>query len=114
MKARFSFSLDNIYGDQNNREYLLKISCDYFELNILLSKDELLKIPEVVNARWTDRTSLKLGDCLGVPTWWSSDEDEISILVGHDDEGWDFGVGLTKSVLKDLLKEIDVDEKRAK
>lgn len=111
MEYKVFFCLNDISGDENNREYLLKISSDFYELNILLTKDELLKIPDVVNAHWKDRTCLKLGDFLGASTWWSLEEDGLSILVGKDDECWQFGVTIPQVFLNDLFKEIDVDEK---
>ena len=112
MEPKFSFCLNPFIDEQNGREYMLKVSSDFCELNILLSKDELLKIPDVANARWNERTSLKLGDCLDNPTWWSAEKDGLSILVGADDETWQFGILLPHSAMQDLLDEIDVDETR--
>src|SRR5690242_12199356 len=110
MEPKFSFCLNNAFDEQNKYEYMLKISSDNWELNILLTKNELLKIPEVVNARWSERTCLKLGDCLGAPTWWSFEDEGLSILVGFDEECWEFGVIMPRSVLEALFNEIDVDE----
>jgi hypothetical protein len=112
MEHKVSFCLNDIVEDKNNREYMLTTTSDSWELNIVLSKDELLKIPDVVNARWDDRTCLQLGDCLGFPTWWSLENEGLSILVGSDPECWQFGVTIPDLVLEDLFNEIDVDEVR--
>lgn len=112
MEQKVSFCLNDFVEDKNNREYVLIISSDSWELLILLSKDELLKIPDVVNARWDDRTCLKLGDCLDFSTWWSLQDERLLILVGHDPESWQFAVTIPSSFLEDLFDEIDVDETR--
>lgn len=110
MKPEFSFSLGDFVDEQSDREHLLKISSANWELNILLSKDELSKIPDVVNARWENRNCLRLGDCLGASTWWSLEEHGLSILVGFDEESWQFGVTMPHSVLQNLFSEIDVNK----
>lgn len=109
MDSKFSFWLNDLSKEQGN--YMFKISGEYFELNIFLTKDDLLKIPDVVNAKWNDRTCLKLGDFLGASTWWSLEEDGLSILVGQDDECWQFGIIIPHNFLEDLFDEINVDEK---
>ena len=112
MEKKVFFSLNHISGEES-REYMLKISSDSWEINILLSKVELLEIPNVINAHWNDRKSLKLGDCLGSPTWWSLDNKNLSIVVGADDEVWDFGITMSEACLEDLFSEIDVGEIRS-
>ena len=114
MKTEFSFHLDQIFGKENQLECLRKIACEYYEFSILIPKDELLKIPEVINANWNERTSLKLGKCLGSPTWWSFEDERLSILVGIDDECWQFGIIIPNPYVKDLINQINSYKSNAK
>lgn len=109
----FSFCINPAYDEQQNPFYLLKIrSDDYWELNISLNDEELNSVPNIINSSWNERSSLKIGKCLGSPTFWSYENENLSILVGKDDETWEFGVNIKGKFVKYLLEEIENAKKR--
>ena len=53
--------------------------------------------------------ALRIGECAGAPVFWSTgaESNSISVLVGHDDQTWDFGVALPASTIGEILKRIE-------
>lgn len=87
--------------------FIIKLQGDDCELNVWVSLDELTTLRGVESATWSDRGSLRIGECLGAPAFWSCQDGRLSVLVGPDDETWDAGVFLDESVLPQLVAEID-------
>lgn len=92
--------------DNEERGSSIKLQAGACEWNIHLERGELLRLSEVRQARWSDRKSLRLGQAAGSSVFWSTDDSMLSILVGHDDETWDFGVMLPLAVLDEILEEV--------
>lgn len=91
--------------------YAIKIGCDEFEINVWVREAELERLSEVRRTPWLSG-SLRIGTAAEAAAWWSvSSPDEgpptLSILVGHDDETWDFGVTLPLDVLDDVLNAVE-------
>ncbi len=101
------FCLNPVYDD-NNSIFTLKISGeDFWELNIQVNQNELQLFHKIKESRW-ETQSLKIGKCLGSPTFWSCENGVLSILVGNDELVWDFCVLMNESVIEDLLREIEI------
>ncbi len=100
-------SVSEIGLDESTRGFGIKIQAGVFELNVSMSIEELQMLPDIKNAHWEDRSSLRIGSSAGSPAWWSCDEGVLSILVGEDDEYWDFGVTLPVAVVDDILADIE-------
>lgn len=102
------FCLNPAYDENKNPIFVLKIcGADYWELNIQLDLPELELFHKVKDARWDERTSVKIGKCLKHPTFWSCENQILSILIGGDDEIWQFGVSMNKVLIDDLLIETE-------
>lgn len=107
-RLAISATLDKGYpNEQGQIIYCLKISANDWEINISMTEAELKLIPQARNARWDNRTSLKIGTCSGIQTFWSCDENGLSILVGSDDECWDFGVTIPEEEIDNIIAEIE-------
>jgi hypothetical protein len=72
--------------------------------------DELSILQRVSETDWNSRGSLQIGRSGDAPAFWSSDSEHLSILIGHDDESWDFGVMLPRRTLEDILSEIRAEQ----
>lgn len=74
--------------------YRIKIQDQDWELNIHLTEQELELLKQICSADWGTRQSIRAGISANAPVFWAYDDDRemVSILVGHDDETWDFGV----------------------
>ncbi len=105
--SRIDVSVSEARLGGGTRGFGIKIQADLFELNISMTTEEMQMLPRVRNARWDDRASLQLGETTGSPAWWSCDERYVSILVGEDDECWDFGVKLPVRVVGDILADFE-------
>lgn len=89
-----------------DKGYYLRISRKEYEMNLFIPKSELVLIPKVKTALWSEHDSIKIGTCAEAPAFWSCEEGELSILVGQDDECWQFGTILAESVLDEIIDEI--------
>jgi hypothetical protein len=101
-----SVSLSPGIDEQGNPLFTLKIQEGDWEINVWMTEDELARVPNARTARWGERGSIQLGECAGSPTFWSCEDGKLSILVGTDDETWDFGVTLPESILDEVMAEI--------
>ena len=104
MKAVVSVS--EAWLDEATRGFGIKIQAGACELNLWLTAEEMQMLPDGRNARWESRSSFRIGRSAGSPAWWSCDEGHLSMLVGEDDECWDFGVTLPVAVVGDILAEV--------
>ena len=85
----------------------IKIQTSNFELNVWVSQQEILLLQQVKNARWEERGSLQIGVSAGSPAFWACKEGQLSVLVGSDDECWDFGVTIPITVVDDIFVDLD-------
>lgn len=81
----------------------LKIQSEFWELNVQLNIEEFKKLKEITSYSW-ESGSFRAGVSANSPVFWSCDENLISILVGEDDELWDFGVFIPQ---RDFLKSLE-------
>lgn len=98
--AQQSYSEEDILG------YAVKLTGDEYELNIFLTREELPKFAEIPNTRWEDRNTPQIGRSAGSKVYWAHEGARCHILVGHDDETWDFGVDVSSDVYEQILKAI--------
>lgn len=82
----------------------VKVSSPGAELNVSFRPQELEALLALDDAAWLSRGSIRSGECLGHPVWWSCVEQSVSVLVGTDDELWQ--VGLSDLPLKAVLQVI--------
>ena len=80
----------------------IKLGSPLGELNVYASPTDRAALDSIRDARWSSRRSIRLGTVFGVPAWWSVDGDELTVLVGHDDETWDVAFTLPSTLLDDL------------
>jgi hypothetical protein len=84
----------------------IKLQGENWELNIYLTSADLSRLPAVRQARWDDRKSLMLGKTASSQVYWAVDDDLLCVLVGQDDETWDFGVMLPLGILDKILEAV--------
>jgi hypothetical protein len=113
MGSSTSISLSPGIDKQGNHLFILKLQRDEWEMNIWLTANELALVPSVRTARWDERQSIQLGLCAGALAFWSCEDGNLSILVGHDDECWEFGVTLPEEIIDDVIAEIKRESKNS-
>jgi len=96
------------FEDGGQAFYSVKIGTAAFEINIHLLAKDASKFGSVLAVQWGSG-ALRIGECAGAPVFWCSVEDgsSISVLVGHDDQTWDFGVQLPASTIGEILDGIE-------
>jgi hypothetical protein len=111
MSPPISISLSPEIDNWGNPLFILKIQKDDWEINVSMTPNELMLIPKARTARWDERGSIRLGECAGASTFWSCQDGNLSILVGHDDECWDFGVWIPEGIIDEVIAEIERETK---
>ena len=92
---------------------VVTLSGDQWELNVWLNAAEIKELPNARDARWDNRTSLTLGRSSGIPVHWSCEGGALAVLVGHDDEAWQFCAMLPEEQLDEIcLAAEDVIDQR--
>ena len=78
----------------SQEEYHIKIQASDWELNVHLPHKEFYELSRIHTANWETRASIKAGLSAGASVFWTyhSGRRVVTILVGHDDETWDFAV----------------------
>jgi hypothetical protein len=70
----------------------VKLQSAHWELNIRAPGTEFARLRDIEGADWDARRSLAVGTCAGAGVFWARSDDQVAILVGHDDETWDVAV----------------------
>ena len=91
--------------DQAESRSSIKLQGQGWELNVHLDSREVSRLPDITQCSWQKRQALRIGKSGSSDVFWSVDDGELAILVGHDDETWDFGVFVPQSVLDAIIAE---------
>jgi hypothetical protein len=70
----------------------VKLQSPTWELNFTATPDELASLHAIRDADWASRRGLHVGQSAGSRVHWSADGRDVTIMVGNDDETWDFAV----------------------
>ncbi len=92
--------------DDSEPYYAIKIGHAVFELNVYVERTELPLFSRVPAADWDQRGSVRIGRSAGALAFWSTKGDTVSILVGRDDETWDFAVGIPMQSFVEIMREL--------
>ena len=82
--------------------HLVKMQTDGWELNVRASELEFAKLTDIRDADWDQRRSIAAGESAGAPVFWARSGDEVTIMVGHDDESWDVAVTVPLEVVEKI------------
>ncbi len=94
----FSYSIQKFES-----EIQIKISNTQMELNLVMTESETIDLIEnIQTADWDKRKSIKAGVCLNSNVFWCSNGNNISLLIGHDDETWDIGMIIPLEIINKI------------
>jgi hypothetical protein len=81
-------------------EVVLKLEGgDNWELNVWSTFEHLARLVDIRAANWDERKSIEAGHCAGARVFWCSHGDTAMIMIGHDDETWDFAVQVDVTIV---------------
>jgi hypothetical protein len=84
----------------------IKIQTDTYELNVWIPFDQIELLAMVPSTSW-EAGALKIGKAASSDVFWATENDVVSILIGHDDETWDVGIFLPMASFRDVLEKIE-------
>lgn len=90
MKPEINFSLISESDATESPGTFLTIQTSMCERNVWMTREDLQMLPSVREARWDNRSSIKIGTSAGAPVFWSCDDQALAVLVGTDDETWEY------------------------
>jgi len=86
---------------------LVKLRAPAWEINVRASAGDLRKLDDVRSADWNQRRSIQIGESANASVFWSCRGDEVTLMIGHDDETWDVAVGFPIEVVDAIVRELD-------
>jgi hypothetical protein len=107
MDTAHSVSIESGSRRDGSSCFFIKLQGADCEVNVTVSRAELNELLAVRDATWLHRHSLRAGDCLGSPAFWSVENGRLSVLLGADAEAWEVGFTAPESLIDDLLLEIE-------
>lgn len=60
-------------------------------------------LDNIRDADWAARRSLRIGTSAGAPVHWVISDDQVMILIGHDDETWDIAVAVPVAAVEQVV-----------
>lgn len=93
-------------ADYDEVNEVLSLSGQGFYLQVRISPEEIGSLSAVGAASWENRRSIKAGEALGNPVFWSrsrEDPNAFVVLVGADDEAWELSLELPAAALSRVL-----------
>jgi hypothetical protein len=86
---------------------LIKFAAPDWELNVSVPASEVAVLRRVPSSPWLPG-AVRAGVSAGSPAFWSAEADgRVSVLVGHDDQTWDFGVSFPMAALDEVLRAVE-------
>lgn len=67
---------------------------------------DFIRLGRIRTADWNLRASLAVGESAGAEVFWAATGDSVAILVGHDDETWDFSVVVPLAVVDEITSRV--------
>jgi hypothetical protein len=87
--------------------YSIGIAHELFSMSLWIRRDELALFARVPTAVWDERGAVQIGVSAGARAFWCTRAETVSILVGHDDETWDFGVELPIALFHEIVDALE-------
>ncbi len=85
--------------------FAIKFSSPSFELNVYVPQSQLELLRKAASTPWA-QGSIQIGECAGALAFWSAGEpNTVAVMVGRDDQTWDFSVQLPVSAINLALRE---------
>src|SRR5215468_11155380 len=80
---------------------------DTWELNIRALPADFMKLRDIQQTAHPGGGSLAIGRCADAPVWWNELDDQVYILVGHDDVTWDVAVVVPLATVDDIVRAVE-------
>jgi hypothetical protein len=85
--------------------YAVTLSATGYEATVLIPPRDVGKLQHVRSTPWLTG-SMRIGGVAGQPAFWSYEKRTVSILVGEDDQMWEFGIFFSLKTLEKIILEI--------
>ncbi|MGI5224013.1 hypothetical protein [Actinoallomurus sp. CA-142502] len=95
--------VDVTIGEPVDSLLTVKLQGETWELNIWASASDFGRLREIRSADWAARRSLAIGTSAGAPVYWATSDDQVTILIGHDDETWDIAVMVPLGAVDEIV-----------
>jgi hypothetical protein len=94
--------------DADGQTAAVKIYCHEWEVNLRAAASDLLRLYQVDRAFFSTRSCLAIGRSAGMPVFWCSKDDKVTILIGRDEETWDIAVGVPLATAHEIAHQVEV------
>lgn len=95
----------NFSIEKNENTFSLKLQSETWELNIHGSNFEINLLENLSKTNWADRKTIKAGRSANTNVYWTLEKENVIIMIGDDDETWDFAVCISYKIFKKIISE---------
>ncbi|GAB2846031.1 hypothetical protein GCM10022221_51640 [Actinocorallia aurea] len=82
----------------------VKLCGSGWEINVRAIPAEFARLAALRDTDWETSGSIGAGTCAGAPAFWVQHEGNAVILVGQDDETWDFAVTVPLETVDEIAQ----------
>jgi hypothetical protein len=84
---------------------LVKLQTDALEVNVWASTEDISRLGHIRSADWNARRSIHAGESAGAQVHWASMGDQVTLMIGHDDETWDVAITMPIQVVDEIVRD---------
>ncbi|WP_460526800.1 hypothetical protein [Flindersiella endophytica] len=99
-------TLDRETGDGDEAQVVVKLQTPDWELNIHAAAEAVAELGAIRETNWAARRCLHIGYSAGAPVHWAAEGETATILVGMDDESWDFAVLVPTAIVDQIVADV--------
>ena len=103
--SNINITVDNSRFEDGTPAKIIKIEAENFALTAWLKPDELSKLFTFLTKKY-ETGSVKAGKSANSDVYWMRDGNMINILVGRNEQEWDFGISIPSYILEHNIRPI--------
>lgn len=87
----------------------VKLQTREWEVNVWGATPDFLKPKDIRAANWNERRSIRAGESADAPVFWAIDGQDVTMLIGRDDETWDVALTIPVSAIDKIVRLVTAD-----
>ena len=107
LDSEFSVVAELSISSNGDKCVLVKLQSASTEVNVRIDLPAVPRLRQVASTTW-ESGCLQIGTSAQSQAYWCADATTASILVGLDDQTWDFAFAFPLALLAELISEVDL------
>ncbi|ABB07153.1 hypothetical protein [Burkholderia lata] len=100
----FDISVDHAFDRSGGKAVLIKFSAPVVELNVYVS---IVDVGKIIHFGRRGSDYALVGESANSSVHWKREDGDVYVLVGEDQEVWDFSIVINDDLLDQVISEIE-------